>query len=101
MMTVDELFEILKRNLAYYYKVKYKPKRCYLNNYFGLINEPGYIVELAHDDGGIDLLFIADIANNELLHCGSSAFVTNCFKNKCLWVDDDDIIYINTEGFYI
>ena len=44
MMTVDELFETIKSNLAYYYKVKYKPKRCYLNEYFGLINEPGYIV---------------------------------------------------------
>lgn len=101
MMTVDELFETIKSNLAYYYKVKYKPKRCYLNKYFGLINEPGYIVELAHDDGSTDLLFIADIANAKSLHCGSSAFVTNCFKDKCLWVDDYDITYINTERFYI
>lgn len=101
MMTVDEMFETLKRNLAYYYKVKYKPKRCYLNYYFSLINEPGYVVELAHDDGSIDLLFIVDIANAELLYYGSSAFITHCFKDKCLWVDADDITYINTEGFYI
>lgn len=101
MMTVDEMFEILKRDLAYYYKVKHKPKRCYLNNYFGLTNEPGYVVKLAHDDGSIDLLFIADIANGDIFHKGSSAFVSKCFKDRCLWIDDDDITYINTEGFYI
>lgn len=32
MMTVDELFETIKSNLAYYYKVKYKPKGVILMN---------------------------------------------------------------------
>lgn len=98
---MDELFKTIKSNLAYYYKVKHKPKRCCLNDYLGLIKEPGYVVKLIHDDGCVDLLFIADIANGNVFHNGSSTFVSKCFKDRCLWVDADDITYINIEGFYI
>lgn len=78
METLDELIRKIEDNLEEdWVKLKEIPKRCILKQAYDLVNVPGYIVELAHDDGSTDLLFIADIANAKSLHYGSSAFVTN------------------------
>lgn len=101
METVDDLFKTIRRNLSHSYKINHIPKRCHLNQHYDLKKEPGYVVELIHNNGGIDLLFIADIADIEYFHNASYTFVNSIFNNRCLWIDEDDITYINTEGFYI
>lgn len=81
METVDDLFKTIRRNLSHSYKINHIPKRCHLNQHYDLRKEPGYVVELIHN--------------------ASYTFVNSIFNNRCLWIDDDDITYINTEGFYI
>lgn len=104
MMTiVDDLLEKVKDNIDNrYYSVPNDPIRCVLNRRFGLVNIPGYAIEII-DSGAVDrdLLFIADKPNQDLFHHGLAVLSIKVFENRCLWVDDDDITYIKTEGFYI
>lgn len=103
MTVVDDLLEKVKDNIDNkYYSVPNAPFRCVLNRRFGLVNVSGYAIEII-DSGAIDryLLFIADKPNQKMFHHGLAVLSTRVFENRCLWIDDDDITYIKTEGFYI
>lgn len=62
----------------------------------------GYAVEvISVDCVDRDLLFIADKPHIDLFHHGLAVLESRVFENRCLWIDDGDITYINTEWFYI
>nr|DAT61368.1 MAG TPA: hypothetical protein [Caudoviricetes sp.] len=98
---MDELFKTIKSNLAYYYKVKHKPKRCCLNDYLGLIKEPGYVVKLIHDDGCVDLLFIADERQKKQIYgYGFIIERSEALARRCLLLEDKAVKIIE-KGLWI
>lgn len=101
METIKELMKIIYDNINTEYWTFKTPIRCTLNWYYGKYNILGYGVEFFDREGGSELLFIADTPEEDLFHYGGFIFVSKYFKDRCLWIDADDITYINTEGFYI
>lgn len=101
METINELIKIIDENLDDCFWTANNPKRCVLNQYYDLCNISGYVVEILDRSCDKDLLFIADISNSRRFHHGSHVFNTKCFKDRCLWIDYEDITIIETEGFYI
>lgn len=51
----------------------------------------GYALKL---NGGNLLLFISDTENCRLLHDGYSVFGFSVFRDRCLWIGDEDIVHI-------
>lgn len=45
-------------------------------------------------NSGDTYLFISNVENHHIFHGGYSVFNTFNFKNRCLWVDDEDIVSI-------
>ena len=101
METSEELIKIIDDNLDDCFWTANNPKRCVLNQYYDLWNIPGYVVEIFDSSFDKDLLFIADIPDSTMFHHGSHVFDTRCFEDRCLWIEDNDITIIVTEGFYI
>lgn len=93
--------KIIDDNINTEYWTFKTPIRCTLNRYYGKYNILGYGVEFFHREGDSELLFIADTPEEDLFHYDGFIFETKYFNYRCLWIDADDITYINTEGFYI
>ena len=78
------------------------PQRCFLKNYVYEANILGYFVSFdPHYVISPATLFIADTPNDELFHAAFSVFCNDNFKNRCLWVYEEDVTFLNTEEFYI
>lgn len=101
METVDELMKILDDIINNEYWTFKTPMRCVLNQYYCLYNIPGYSVEFFDNDGESELLFIADTPEEDLFHYGGFIFETKYFKDRCLWIDEDDITITPIGGFFI
>lgn len=101
METLEELIKVIDENLDGYFWTAQNPKRCVLNQYHDLWNISGYVVEIFDRSFDKELLFIADIPDSTMFHHGSHVFDTRYFKDRCLWVENYDITYMHTEGFYI
>lgn len=101
METLEELIKIIDDNLDDCFWTATNPKRCVLNQYYDLWNIPGYVVEIFDRSLDKDLLFLADIPDSTMFHHGFHIFGTRCFEDRCLWIEDNDITIIATEGFYI
>lgn len=93
--------KIINENLDDCFWTYQNPKRCILNQYYDLCNIFGYVVEIFDTSFNTELLFIADIPYSRVFHHGSHVFNTKCFKDRCLWIDYEDITIIETDGFYI
>lgn len=102
METAEELREIINTALDNeYWIAPYVPKKCVLNNYWDLLNVPGYVVEIYDRHKEKDHIFIADEPNEEYFHNCTNVFKILCFKYRCLWVDESDITITPVGGFYI
>lgn len=78
------------------------PQRCFLKNYVYEADILGYFVSFdPYYISSPTTLFIADTPNDELFHEALSVFCNDNFKNRCLWVDEEDVEFIDIEGFYI
>lgn len=101
METLEELMKVIDDNIDDEYWVAKTLKRCVLNNYWDLINVPGYVVEIYDRHKEKDHIFIADKHNEEYFHDCTNVFKIPCFKYRCLWVYESDITLTPVGGFYI
>ena len=93
--------KVINDNINTEYWTFKTPMRCVLNHYYGSRNIPGYSVEFFDREGDSELLFLSDVLEEDLFHYGGFIFETKYFKDRCLWIDDDDITIIDTKRFYI
>lgn len=78
------------------------PQRCFLKKSVFVADILGYFVSFdPYYVSSPITLFIADTPNGSLFHKAFSVFCNDNFKNRCLWVYEEDVEFINTEGFYI
>lgn len=57
----------------------------------------GYILKFNKGDL---YLFISNKKNSRLFHSGYSIFGSYAFKNRCIWVDESDLVYVDV-GIFI
>lgn len=78
------------------------PRRCFLKRRVYGADITGYFVSFdPYYVSSPATLFIADTPNGRLFHKAFLVFCNDNFKNRCLWVYEEDVEFIDTEGFYI
>lgn len=84
MKIIDDIIE-------HEYWTAKNPRRCVLNEFWGLIDVPGYLVEIYDRDNEKDLLFIADKTNEDYFHSASDVFEKYYFEGRCLWIFENEV----------
>ena len=103
METLEELIKIIKNNIDKdFVKINETPKRCVISIDYGIENVLGYLVTV-HFTGSRseEYIFISDVGNKYEFHHAPSLFVTDCFRDRCIWVSLDEVEIKECNSFYI